>query len=1399
MVSEWWQDYKNLFSFANRTLESLDGMNACFHLLKEGSPVFSDDSVLVRARILQELQTVVADDRVEVLAADSPQRLAVLRMSYANWHAVGQHGQSFRALWTGVRVQGDIVILDTTTGPAFLTSDVAFREHETIQVAELFSGGFAGWSQASWIISNMGAPVRTSWVLDIEDHLLPPLQAMDPSLQKAESRRELDALDVEQGPVALLANAEHTWWHGIWARAAPHLLAVSPPCQPWSGAGSGQGLESPDGRLLLLVAAVMTVVRVPVVCIEEVAGFSSHVHFDVVMAAWREAGYDLVARQELQLAEVAPTWRRRLMLILVHRETGPQVPDMPCFVPWQPVPRPSLALMKAYFPILPSGLATPCQLSRELLQVYLDPWYMPPNQKTDAASVRAFRLCNPHQRAKCFMAAYHRQHELPEGLLTRGGLLCSLLTVGEDTRFFSAPEIASCHGAVRTQLLLPDDEQSMRIHGNALAVPQAALTLSNALCWLAPHFHLDPAEVVRQCLEARLHCQNREDWTPPMQIKRATVLNIPTVSAPAACLSAGVANRQGVRDLSLLYTPTARVLIHKACPDVLHQLRWVFENCRAHGLSVACLTCYGVPLPAVCDFPDAAFVVTEADDLFFRALQLRVEPQHAVDWWLQLPCHLLECLGWRGASADPSDKEDMCVQFQAVTSTPVLALPQLKCYLRDLYYLSQVRADARHETSTLYGRLLWTGDVPGELTAACLAKFWHNACRCFGCWPTAQLYSGPFPVDYACPVEHLAARGRVQLKGPRRLLALTVLPETRGGGVKDEQIQLAKSRCASLLLDRGVSLAEVSVAVDRLVSVLGATACLEPLSSAAASRFQRLSQLARAANIDLPPGDNRTEKAAQRIQKAVRRRRLQRTETVLASDFELLPSTWCGIDDQPVPVLTKVCHGCSGVLLVDASVANPQDNALLQNMCSEALCLVVPGHKCPDPDTCSGTCNAPVQHRGTGKKHLLAACYHNVGETDIRPFSEHSVQVDLGDTVCCSFAMYQDETPSDDVWQDISKAPVRAVADRFKSQGIAQPLSQPWGRSFRCNGRPCQPHLCDSLMFHAKVPGHILSKVLQCSGFNRVYVLPRTWDRQLLAGWSVIWLKCGRAEVEKQALLVPGQHGIVRGKSKYGLRVSATAFAKVFQQLRPGEPVPIAVDTKLLFKVGPLPPAAPADALVEWASRLPWQIKVLKNLGPRFWLVGAPQAPPTCTARFNESMVLISAVKSKDVRAPVVQAGGSVPRAPAKTPAPTDVDPWLESDPWSTYRTSQTPSSQASAPALAAPSCVDLQVAGRLQEQDGKIAELERCIGQLRDEQRQAHHDWQQDRQAMSQDLVNVRSEVQGLGAGLQQQLKTSIDSLRAAQAQQDLQMNQGMAELKSLLLAQAEHKKPRLTGDSDL
>ena len=194
---------------------------------------------------------------------------------------------------------------------------------------------------------------------------------------------------------------------------------------------------------------------------------------------------------------------RRAFLVFVHTASS-EVPQIGMRAEWVPLQRPTLAAMHSYFPVLPPGLLRPCRIPPEVLEVYLDPWYLPPGRAHDPTTVENFRFCSPAQQARTFMAAYHQQHTLPHNLLERGGLLCSLLKTSESVRFFAAPEIASCHGAQEVHLLLSNDQASMRIHGNALAVQQGCLVLANALQFLDRPGPPDPLQVLANCQAQRL-------------------------------------------------------------------------------------------------------------------------------------------------------------------------------------------------------------------------------------------------------------------------------------------------------------------------------------------------------------------------------------------------------------------------------------------------------------------------------------------------------------------------------------------------------------------------------------------------------------------------------------------------------------------------------------------------------------------------------------------------------------------------------------------------------------------------------------------------------------------------------------------------------------------------------
>ena len=125
----------------------------------------------------------------------------------------------------------------------------------------------------------------------------------------------------------------------------------------------------------------------------------------------------------------------------------------------------------------------------------------------------------------------------------------------------------------------------------------------------------------------------------------------------------------------------------------------------------------------------------------------------------------------------------------------------------------------------------------------------------------------------------------------------------------------------------------------------------------------------------------------------------------------------------------------------------------------------------------------------TGDRRLLACCHHNLGSTPIRPTFQTDATVDVSSAICCSFAMCKSDPGLD--WQTVVAGPVRAAQQAFSEVGISRAISSPWGRTYQSAGKPSVPHLCDTFMFRAKVSKADILQLLQKSGFNYVFLVPR--------------------------------------------------------------------------------------------------------------------------------------------------------------------------------------------------------------------------------------------------------------------------------------------------------------------
>ena len=161
--------------------------------------------------------------------------------------------------------------------------------------------------------------------------------------------------------------------------------------------------------------------------------------------------------------------------------------------------------------------------------------------------------------------------------------------------------------------------------------------------------------------------------------------------------------------------------------------------------------------------------------------------------------------------------------------------------------------------------------------------------------------------------------------------------------------------------------------------------------------------------------------------------------------------------------------GDAGVdkVLLDPCDASPEAIARYKSLDAEVLCIIVPGHCCPDPPTCSGTVSVPVKHRATDASHLLAACSHNVGQTDAEPYFGDEAKVEVVGMVCCSLTMYREYATPEECAQ-ACRAPVRTVIEAFRSSGVVNAVQHAWGRSFRLGTRPSASERADSFQFYGK-------------------------------------------------------------------------------------------------------------------------------------------------------------------------------------------------------------------------------------------------------------------------------------------------------------------------------------------
>ena len=791
------------------------------------------------------------------------------------------------------------------------------------------------------------------------------------------------------------------------------------------------------------------------------------------------------------------------------------------------------------------------------------------------------------------------------------------------------------------------------------------------------------------------------------------------------------------------------------------------------------------------DFSCLEILSTEAPLL----LQLQSPAAHTLGHSLQLP--LYKALGWSPVLLPSGTASAKHLLFRPTSHGLQLPEPLLRDLFADQMVAGALENWSRPCTAldlpvavevSVGCRRLWRGSLPSQVTFGAVLELWNQARHVCAVPSQARVYSGPHPLDPSLSLAAAVSPGVASFTNKRGLLSVNLMPEIIGGGAKDDKWAAAQTSLAQLCLEQGLKLAVATDLVDKLMKQAGLGRITRAMQvSHPDHRWEEVRKLCSQFQLALPPADPLSAKAHKRVQEEARRRQAARPAAALAEQFSLIDGFFRNADDTPANVLSTLLPGSSGIVLMNAAQAAASINSF-SGTSTDELAIVVLGHECPVPSSCGGRLTFAAKNLAS-ESVLLCGCLHQLGARDIKPSCDHAAEVTVRDCACLAISVYRQHWSDEQTWDSMVRNPVRAIQDRLHEGNTSKVLEAPWGRQYRKASSKALPQECDSIHFKARIALSELDGLLRKSGHNRIFVTPQNWQSEPHPNYTIIWMAGDLDTVCQAALRYPAQLGVTFVKSRYGIRVHQHAYATAFAALRPGETAPARLEIKHTYKLSSVPPGIRSAELTDWAAKLQWQIRPLRQQGPYHWLVGSQSPPPAGLLTLNKQPVLVQEQPARQQQRPVLSAGRATPAAASSSSA--GVDPWeQQKDPWSQYLAARAP--EVSVHQASAPRALDAPVAKRFDDQEARLSKLEQGLAEVQGAQQQAAAEARDANADLQSQLNATRKETQDFYASFQRTLQENIEGLRTSQSLQQDQLHAGMAELKALLLDQRTPSQKR-------
>lgn len=679
-------------------------------------------------------------------------------------------------------------------------------------------------------------------------------------------------------------------------------------------------------------------------------------------------------------------------------------------------------------------------------------------------------------------------------------------------------------------------------------------------------------------------------------------------------------------------------------------------------------------------------------------------------------------------------------------------------------------SESRTVTIKWLNRIIWQGKLANSISMQLLSSILGMATwPVYGASEFLFIQSGRRLQDTQLVSQFLPA-------DPDLPIVIHAIQAPRGGGPSTTtkggfRVQIANS-IASSLLHEGYELQWVSKHVDKIIEMQGPKNLASIVSTPPGpKRMQDIENAFRACSIEMPPIKPKVSSEAGMVSKL-----RKKTITPSPEDYKVTPEYLLYEDGTQAEQRQVFSSDVRGYTLVTAEKAIPWLRAG-EILSSDEVALVILG-ELPIPTQLKSTTVTLPCTDSQDRQVLLSATLIQLGEKHVKPKALDKHEITPEGTSLVAITLWKQDWEAN--WGEVTNNPYLFVKSHLSGEGA---LVSIWGKSFKRGKSNTSPNDALSVQMHALVKNTSLNSILLRSGFNRLWMTPKTTDGRPCGKWKLIWLD-GPQDIDSITVAhakLPGAHGLVRNKDKHAIRVAQSQFQAAWKVIHPHCDPPEEIDLQKIYKLESLPFGTTADMLQQWSKHLHWPMKPLRAVGPRSWIIGTAIEPPAGTLCFNASPILARQIPPRHApRSNPIIAG---PKPIASKGQALNVNqpqgvPPLKFDPWANYAGAR--------PAPATPSNqgpTDL----KFEAQDQRIEKLETSLKEMQLAQEES-----------KQQLTDLKTEVQTRDTATRthfdsklQQMQQQLDqSFSQALQSQTKQFDQGMQELKAMLM-QTKRKQP--------